>query len=262
LISGGVGVAPSYGKIGLTTHISGTLPVANGGTGLTTTPANGALDIGNGTGFTRTTLTAGTNITITNAAGSITIASSASGGASTQGGFQSSATALYSGWGMGASAGATVTIAANRIYYEAFQVGQSTTFTKIGIQVLTAQSAKVARLGIYNWSAGKATTKVLDAGTVSLGATGVIEITISQTLSAGIYALALIADSSTADLRSISYSLPMSVFMYGMNDTNSSTNTVAQYESGTGTTLPATATTTPSNAISGVSDVPLIFMRV
>jgi hypothetical protein len=32
LISGGVGVAPSYGKIGLTTHISGTLPVANGGT--------------------------------------------------------------------------------------------------------------------------------------------------------------------------------------------------------------------------------------
>jgi hypothetical protein len=32
LISGGVGVAPSYGKIGLTTHISGVLPVANGGT--------------------------------------------------------------------------------------------------------------------------------------------------------------------------------------------------------------------------------------
>lgn len=36
LISGGVGVAPSYGKIGLTTHITGTLAVANGGTGATT----------------------------------------------------------------------------------------------------------------------------------------------------------------------------------------------------------------------------------
>ena len=36
LISGGVGVAPSYGKIGLTTHISGTLALANGGTGSTT----------------------------------------------------------------------------------------------------------------------------------------------------------------------------------------------------------------------------------
>ena len=32
LISGGVGVAPSWGKIGLTTHVSGILPVANGGT--------------------------------------------------------------------------------------------------------------------------------------------------------------------------------------------------------------------------------------
>lgn len=36
LISGGVGVAPSWGKIGLTTHISGTLAIANGGTGSTT----------------------------------------------------------------------------------------------------------------------------------------------------------------------------------------------------------------------------------
>jgi hypothetical protein len=36
LISGGVGVAPSYGKVGLTTHVSGTLPLANGGTGAAT----------------------------------------------------------------------------------------------------------------------------------------------------------------------------------------------------------------------------------
>ena len=36
LLSAGVGVAPAYGKVGLTTHVSGTLPVANGGTGATT----------------------------------------------------------------------------------------------------------------------------------------------------------------------------------------------------------------------------------
>lgn len=64
----------------LTTGVTGTLPVANGGTGLTATPANGELDIGNGTGFTRTTLTAGSNVTITNGPGSITISSSSSGG--------------------------------------------------------------------------------------------------------------------------------------------------------------------------------------
>lgn len=36
LISGGVGVAPSWGKIGLTTHVSGILPIANGGTSAAT----------------------------------------------------------------------------------------------------------------------------------------------------------------------------------------------------------------------------------
>jgi hypothetical protein len=64
----------------LTTGVTGTLPIANGGTGLTTTPANGALDIGNGTGFTRAVLTAGSNVTITNSSGAITIASTNSGG--------------------------------------------------------------------------------------------------------------------------------------------------------------------------------------
>ena len=43
LISGGVSTAPSYGKIGLTTHVSGTLPTANGGTNLTSFTANGVV---------------------------------------------------------------------------------------------------------------------------------------------------------------------------------------------------------------------------
>jgi hypothetical protein len=42
LISGGVGSAPSYGKIGLATHVSGTLPVANGGTGVTASTGTGS----------------------------------------------------------------------------------------------------------------------------------------------------------------------------------------------------------------------------
>lgn len=67
----------------LSTGVSGTLPIANGGTGLITTPANGALDIGNGTGFTRTTLTAGTGIAITNTSGAISIAASGTAGVST-----------------------------------------------------------------------------------------------------------------------------------------------------------------------------------
>jgi hypothetical protein len=73
LISGGVGSAPSYGKIGLTTHISGTLPIANGGTNLTAAPTNGQLLVGNGTGYTLATLTGSATISVTNAAGSITL---------------------------------------------------------------------------------------------------------------------------------------------------------------------------------------------
>ena len=73
LLSGGVGAAPTYGKVDLTTTVTGTLPVANGGTGLSSTPANGQIDIGNGTGFTRATLTAGAGISINNTVGSVTI---------------------------------------------------------------------------------------------------------------------------------------------------------------------------------------------
>ncbi len=36
LLTGGVGVAPSYGKVDLTVHISGILPLVNGGTGAST----------------------------------------------------------------------------------------------------------------------------------------------------------------------------------------------------------------------------------
>ena len=82
-VSGGTtGLTTSGGPITSsgTITLAGTLAVANGGTGLTTAPANGALDIGNSTGFTRTTLTAGTGVTITNGSGSITIAATGSGG--------------------------------------------------------------------------------------------------------------------------------------------------------------------------------------
>ena len=49
LISGGLTTAPSWGKIGLTTHVSDTLPIANGGTNSTTVPTAGAVAYGTGT---------------------------------------------------------------------------------------------------------------------------------------------------------------------------------------------------------------------
>jgi hypothetical protein len=48
LLSGGLGAPPVYGKVNLTVHVTGTLPVANGGTGLTAGTSGGIL------GFTAT----------------------------------------------------------------------------------------------------------------------------------------------------------------------------------------------------------------
>lgn len=43
LISGGLAASPSWGKIGLATHVDGTLPVANGGTGVTSSTGTGSV---------------------------------------------------------------------------------------------------------------------------------------------------------------------------------------------------------------------------
>jgi len=74
VVKTGAGGLLTAGGIDLgTSEVSGTLPINRGGTGLSAAPSNGQLLIGNGTGFTLNTLTAGSNINITNATGSITI---------------------------------------------------------------------------------------------------------------------------------------------------------------------------------------------
>jgi hypothetical protein len=86
-VSGGLTLTNSAGSIALgldpalinITSFAGVLTVAKGGTGLSGAPANGSLLIGNGVAYANTTLTAGTGISITNGAGTITIANTATG---------------------------------------------------------------------------------------------------------------------------------------------------------------------------------------
>lgn len=64
------------GLINLATQVIGVLPTTNGGTGVDAhTATNGQILIGNGAGFSLTTLTAGNDVAITNTAGNITISS-------------------------------------------------------------------------------------------------------------------------------------------------------------------------------------------
>ena len=69
---------PSTGTLTATSHAGAwagsTIGTTYGGTGITTTPTNGQLLIGNGTNYTAATLTAGAGISVTNGSGSITIA--------------------------------------------------------------------------------------------------------------------------------------------------------------------------------------------
>jgi hypothetical protein len=85
--SGNLTLGGTLSNVDLATAVTGTLPVANGGTGQTTY-TDGQILIGNTSGNTlaKGTLTAGTGITITNGAGSITVAAINNGTVTSVGG--------------------------------------------------------------------------------------------------------------------------------------------------------------------------------
>lgn len=58
---------------GTASNVTGVVTSAHGGTGLSATPTNGQIPIGNGSGYSLSTVTAGAGIAVTNGPGSITI---------------------------------------------------------------------------------------------------------------------------------------------------------------------------------------------
>jgi hypothetical protein len=78
LISGGAGAAPAWGKIGLATHVSGTLGSGNGGTGLTAFTSGGAVYATSTSALTTGTLpvaSGGTGTTTSTGTGSVVLSS-------------------------------------------------------------------------------------------------------------------------------------------------------------------------------------------
>jgi len=155
LRSGGVGVVPSYGKVGLTTHISGVLPIANGGTNLSTTPTNGRLLIGNGSGYTLANLTAGTAIGITNGSGSITIENTG-------------VTSLNTNTGLSTNVSATGAVTVTNT-----GVTSLTTNTGLSTNVSATGAVTVTNTGVTSWSAGTTglTPNTATTGSVTLSGT-------------------------------------------------------------------------------------------
>jgi len=124
------------------------LPIGSGGTGLTGTPTNGQLLIGNGSGYTLAALTGTANqITVTNGAGSITL--------STPQDIATASTPQFARLGIGGAADATHklfvtggTVTADTRLFDATQTWNSAgvTFTAIKTNITDTASAAASLL--------------------------------------------------------------------------------------------------------------------
>ena len=137
----------------LSTGVTGTLPVANGGTGQTSY-TDGQLLIGNSTGntLTKATLTAGTNVTITNSAGAITIAASGGGGSA------ATPTALGTVYGKQTTSGGTPFLTAYG--YNAALNTTGTHNTAVGVSALTTNTSGTHNVAVGNSALNATTTAI------------------------------------------------------------------------------------------------------
>lgn len=120
---------------------TGVTPVINGGTGLGIIPTNGQLLIGNGTGYTLNTLTAGTGIVITNGSGTISVASTSTAPVTKTADFTVAAT---DSWIINNKAGSTCVVT---LPSPASYSGRELTFHNYQAQALVSASSNVVPRG-------------------------------------------------------------------------------------------------------------------
>ena len=157
---------------------SGAIIVIDGGitAAKLATGVNGALFIGNGTGFTNTTLTAGAGIAVTNASGAITVSAATLGASPTQDFFvimdntDTTGKTFQKSTGFVASGGDITFSTSNELtagYFKATNASGSVTakFYKDvnGVQLLTTQAAAEANVSVTSSIAG---SDMVDESTV------------------------------------------------------------------------------------------------
>jgi hypothetical protein len=169
LISGGLTAAPLWGKIGLTTHVSGTLPVANGGTGVTSstgsgnvvlstsptlvTPALGTPSSGNLANCTFPTLNQNTTGTAGNVSGTVAIANGGTGQTTRQAAMDALAGATTSGFylrGNGTDVVMAAIVAGDVPTLNQNTTGSAATFTS------TTQNSQFNSIGVGTAGSGTA----------------------------------------------------------------------------------------------------------
>lgn len=242
-------------SVSLTADVTGILPVVNGGTGSNTIALNNVM-LGNGTGAVQTVAPG--------AAGNVLKSNGTTWTSGTAGPAAGSYPRVYapdSGRWLRAGGGS---LQANHYFTAAYiravrlYVPATLSFDRICVNVSVAASGNIARLGVYDTdSNGLPSSLVFDAGSISCATTGLKEIVISQTLTAGWYYAALGGAGGsyfavTGDTGLCNHYSP-SAFLVGSTDS-------IEFNGGMGSTLPSTFTVNSS----GPSHVggPRIMLRV
>lgn len=150
----------------------------------------------------------------------------------------------------GPFANASFTPTLDRVYYSIILVPAKITYNTIRISMRLSGSAagKVCRLGLYNNSNGKPTSRIADYGTVSTVGSGAKDIAISQTLEAGWYWMAAVSDVDTAVVCRYTSSTDLT-FMLGSAGGQKNVGVHYYYELSSG----AVASGLPANAATSLS---------
>ena len=180
-LSGSYTGITGVGTLGFGTWNANPIGVAYGGTGLTSTPTNGQLPIGNGTGYTLATLTAGTNVFINNTSGGITIsATAAAGGTVTSVDVSGGTTGLTTSGGPVTVSG-TITLAGTLVVAN----GGTGATTLTGYVKGNGTSAMTASAAIPNTDiTGLGTMSTQNAGTVAITGGSIEGTTVGATTAA------------------------------------------------------------------------------
>lgn len=162
---------------------------------------------------------------------------------------------FYTMLGFDTGGSAAFAVTANRLYAHPIVIGASETFTRIGIEITTGTAGN-ARLGIYDIANGVPTSLVSDLGTISTASTGEIELTISQALTPGVYALAIVF-SATPTVQEPTMNDRSVLFHYiGGSAIGSSSDTLGFYVSHTYGALPSTF-----GSVTYSNNIPTICLR-
>lgn len=171
----------------------------------------------------------------------------------------------------------TFSVVASTLYCMPIIIPISTTFTKIGVEITSANAGAACRLGIYDntGTGGYPGAKVVDAGTVVTTSNGVVLATISQVLQGAYWLVAIQGAGNSTQFRGLGSGIAGSTasvhasHVLGFTGTSTTATAVAglseasvsSYFTALPSSLSADTFAVVANASSAASS-PLVFLKV